>query len=68
MKTTKQANNKVVIEKDGIEWSATTYHRIEWRKDGQLVKKERVPKRVRECAIAASGVLDDETIVGGAER
>jgi len=64
MKTTKHSNTHVTIEQHGIEWSATTHHRIEWRKDGQLVKRERVPARIRACAISASGVMDDETIVG----
>ena len=45
-------------------YQAITHSRIEWRKDGRLSKREWIPKAVRECAIAAGGVFQDETIVG----
>jgi hypothetical protein len=64
MKTTKHTANHVSIEQDGVEWTAQTSCRIEWRRDGQLVKRERVPEQVRVCALSACDVMNDETTVG----
>jgi len=70
MKTTKTSTYSgrviiTIVDNEGIEYSAVSSTRIEWRIEGQLVKRERVPANVRKAAIEASGVMQDETIVGG---
>jgi hypothetical protein len=45
-------------------YQAVTSCRVEWKKNGHLVKREEVPNQVMACALAASGVYEDETMVG----
>lgn len=48
----------------GITYTAVSSTRIEWRIEGQLVKRERIPQAIRQVAIEAGGIYQDETIVG----
>ena len=35
----------------------------QWKKNGKVVSRHEVPRSVRNVAVLASGVMDDETLI-----